>query len=83
MTQVLNHEQIRFIIDSTKTNNESIKSMAKACHCSKETIYKMLRLLQSRGYILLSGEQTCQRKYWLSNESVENIAKDVEKYYYN
>ena len=83
MTQVLNHEQIRFIIDSTKTNNESIKSMAKACHCSEETIYRFRNVLARRGYLLASGDKFSKRIYWLSNESVENIARDVEKYYYN
>ena len=84
MKQVLTHQDIVFIVDNLK-NNTYIKatSLAKACHCSRETIYAFSKLLKQRGYLLISGEQNQQRKYWLSSESVENVVKDVEKFYYN
>ena len=84
MKQVLTHQDITFIVDNLK-NNPYAKAifLAKTCHCSRETIYAFRKLLKQRGYLLISGEQNQQRKYWLSSESVENVVKDVEKFYYN
>ena len=84
MIQVLTHQDITFIVDSLKNNPYTkAKLLAQACHCSRETIYNFSKLLKQRGYMLISGEQNQQRKYWLSSESVENVVKDVEKIYYN